>query len=405
MDANNEAARLLLQGLTQEHPAMVANKKLRERESVEENKGFIAGVIGVGAGGGNTAHLLTSAEYATAALNTTQSDMKDINVHVKLAIKGIDGSGKDPNFSSSEFKRVGKEILAEKSLQQVLNNDIIFVIGTGGGGTGTVVSIMVAGFLKNEFPNKTIILVGLLGSIKEDRQEQRNMRAFLSNLETKAKVAGCPYMLFDNNRVKNKMGDDIYTEVNQEAANAIRLVAKEYFVENARSNIDGRDYARLTSFGGLMSVLTVPNLQVSVADDKVDLVSRVQAAIDKSSAIVTKDPEAYGFFVNTHPEVYSNIDTTFDDIQNHIGRPTAGLVFKHLQNSTSQGPEFGIIMTGMEAPVDRFTMIERRIQEYENVKEKATLPTVDRDGTQLRLAGDSKEAPNSGTGSSFLDLF
>jgi cell division GTPase FtsZ len=401
--SQGEAAKILLDNLKEDHPAMLANKKLKERNTMVAEGKFIAGVIGVGAGGGNVAHLLTEYGYDTAALNTAQADMQDINVNTKIVIKGIDGSGKDRTFSATEFKRYYKSFFEDDRIKKLLEQDIIYIIGTGGGGTGTIVSIMVAGFLRNEFPNKTIILVGLIGNIKEDLVSQRNMLAFLSDLENKA--ADCPYMLFDNNRVKGKYGDDVFAAVNHEAVSAIRLLTREFLVENARSNIDSRDYARLTSHGGMLSVISIDKLSISVTEERVDLTSRVRAAMENSTAIVTRDPDAYGFFMNAQHEVYSMIDTTFDDIQNMIGRPTAGLVFKHLQDSTGQGPEFGIIMAGMASPLDRFMMIERRIEEYENATEKSKLPPIDRTEGALKLAGDSKRSDTTGTGGGFLDVF
>lgn len=395
---SNDAKNLLLESLKEESSILKAVNKEKERVNMGE---YIAGVIGVGAAGGNVANLLTEHGYYTAAFNTTAADMVDLNVHIAKAITNLDGSGKDRAFSSTQFKRSYKNFFNDPKIQELVKHDLIFVIGSGGGGTGTILSIMTAGYLKHEYPNKTIFIVGLLGSIKEDLISQRNMREFISDLEHKS---GCPYLLFDNNKVKNKMGDDVYAEVNQEAANAIRILSKEYFVENTRSNIDGRDYARLTSFGGLTSVISVNDLNISVTEENVDLKSRVVTAMNESTIVTTKDPEAYGFFMNTDSDLYKAVDTTFDNIQNEIGQPTAGLVFRHLQNYTNQGPEFAIIMTGMESPVDRFKMIEKRIEEYETVKPKNTLPKVEERQTSSKLAGDTSDN-DTGSGGSFLDQF
>lgn len=399
---SNEASSRLLEGLKEDQPARQAIQRMRGIDNMTKK---LAGVIGVGAGGGNVAHLLTEYDYHTIALNTTAADMKALNVISKFAITGLNGSGQDRNYSSTQFKQYYKSFFEEEQMQALLAHDLIFVVGTGGGGTGTIVSVMVTNFLKREFPNKTIIAVGMLGSLKEPRQSQENMRDFLSDLETK--LAGAPYMLFDNNRVRGKVGDDVYEAVNQDVVNAIRLLTKEYFVENTRSNIDGRDYARLTSFSGLLSVVTIDKLNITVADETVDLVPRVKTAMDNSTAILTKDPSAYGFFMSTHNDIYRQIDTTFNDIQDIVGRPSEGLVFKHLQqrsDSIKQGPEFGIIMTGMAAPVDRFKLIEARIAEETIQKEKDRLPEVQRNSNKLTLAGDGS-SDKRGSGQDFLGEF
>jgi len=393
----NEAAKILTESLKENVSKIQAKKDQPFQMKMK------ASVIGVGAGGGNIAHLMTKYGYDTAAFNTTQADMVDLDVKHKVVIKGVNGSGKDRAFSATEFKRSYKAFFDHDGIKQLMKNDLIFIVGTGGGGTGTIISVMTAAYLKSEYPNKTIVMIGILGSIKEDLISQKNMREFMSDLENKLEV---PYLLFDNNRVKNKIGDDVYDQVNNEIVNAIRILSKEFFVENSRSNIDGRDFARLTSFRGLMSVVAIDNLNISVSEERVDLVSRVRNAIENSTVITTEAPDAYGFFMNTDPEVYSLIDMTFDDVQNEIaGIPTSGLVFRHLQNRSGEGPEFAMIMTGMSAPIARFKMIERRIAEYENVKGKERIPVVERESEgPLRLAGDGK-SDGTGKGVSAFDNF
>jgi hypothetical protein len=379
--------------------------------AIKENQGKIkmkmgnsgmripAGVIGVGAGGGNIAHLMSSYGYLTAAFNTAEADMADLRVGAKVTMKNVNGSGKDRAFAATEFKRSFKSFFEHDMIKEILDNDLIFIVGTGGGGTGTVISVMIAGYLKNEYPEKTIFAIGILGSIKEDLISQKNMKEFISDLENKT---NCPYMLFDNNRVKNKFGDDVYDTVNQDVVNSIRILSKEYFLENSRSNIDGRDYARLTSYTGLTSVVSVDNLNISVADEDIDLIQKIKQSADNSSAIVTQNPDAYGFFMNTSINVYSRVDTTFDDVQLKMGKNLGKPVFKHLQNSSGNGPEFAVIMTGMQAPIERFNLIEKRIEEYEKVTEKNLIPSVERDSSALKLAGDGRKTDVTGKGDSFL---
>jgi|HigsolmetaAR203D_1030402.scaffolds.fasta_scaffold00207_32 Cell division GTPase len=378
--------------------------KIRARKG-EFQMRMSTSVIGVGAGGGNIAHLMSDYDgYMTAAFNTTEADMIDLNVKHKIVIDGVNGSGKDRAFSAMEFKRSYKTFFEHPGIKELMKNDLIIIVGTGGGGTGTIISTMVAAYLKSEYPDKTIILIGILGSIKEDLVSQRNMLEFMSDAENKLEI---PYLLFDNNRAKNRVGDEVYEKVNQDIVDAIRVISKEFFIENSRSNIDGRDYARLTHFKGLMSVVTIPKLNISVSEENVDLVGRIQAAIENSTIITTESPDAYGFFVNADPEVYNLIDTTFESVQTSIaGIPTSGLVFRHLQNNSGEGPEFAMIMTGMAAPISRFKMIERRIAEYENVKEKERLPEVERSSSSpLKLAGDSKSDKGTGKGFSALEQF
>lgn len=391
--SNNNAAELVHQSVMSQASKIQAKKS----NGMKIN----AGVIGVGAAGGNVASLLTQYGYDTAAFNTTESDMVGLTVGAKIVMQNINGSGKDRAFASTQFKRSYKTFFAHNYIEKLVENDLIFVVGSGGGGTGTILSVMIAGFLKSEYPNKTIIAVGLLGSIKEDKISQENIREYMSDVETKLNT---PYLLFDNNKVKGKVGTDVYTAVNDDAVYAIRVLTKEFFIENNRSNIDGRDYARLTSFKGLMSVIPIDDLNISVTEESIDLVSRLNIAAENTSAVVTGNPEAYGFFMNVSSEVYSSVDITFESVQKQFGYPTSGLAFKHLQDESDNGPAFAMIMTGCESPLERFKMVSRRIEEYEATKEKATLPHVDRKTTSLNLAGDDSSS-ETGAGAGFFDSF
>jgi len=399
---NNEAGNLLLEGLQENQGKIEAKKVMNGRVNTMGKKKSLAGIIGVGAGGSNLAHLLTAEGYQTAALNTTVADMTGIDVNIKLALTGLNGSGKDRQFASEEFKKSYKNFFTHEQILDLINsNNLIFVSATAGGGTGTILAIMVAGFIKDEYPTKTVVVVGLLGNLKEDKISQQNMREFLSDMENK--IPNCPYMLFDNNRVVDKIGDGVYDTVNHEAADAIRLLSKEFWIDNTRSNIDGRDYARLMSYGGLMSVTSINNLDISVSDSTILLEPKVVAAMQQSTAIVTNNPEAYGIFMNVNSEVYNSIDTTFDAIQNIKGRPQSGLVFKQLQNTSGFGPQFAIIAVGLAAPAERFKMIEKRIEEYSKVLDKTRLPSVNR-AESVKLAGDPHGA-TSGNGSGFMNNF
>ena len=139
--------------------------KIRARKG-EFQMRMSTSVIGVGAGGGNIAHLMSDYDgYMTAAFNTTEADMIDLNVKHKIVIDGVNGSGKDRAFSAMEFKRSYKTFFEHPGIKELMKNDLIIIVGTGGGGTGTIISTMVAAYLKSEYPDKTIILIGILGSM------------------------------------------------------------------------------------------------------------------------------------------------------------------------------------------------------------------------------------------------
>lgn len=403
MNKNDEVGKLLMESIVEHKKIKDAEKTTNKGEvpSMETTKKkSLAGIIGAGAGGSNVAHLLNAYGYDTAALNTTVVDMTELNVGTKITIQGLDGSGKDRKYAETEFKRSYKSFFShDRIVKLIQNNDLIFVIATAGGGTGTILSVLVAGYIKKEFPNKNVVLVGLLGSLKEDKISQENMCEFLSDVSNKLQ---CPYMLFDNNRVTNVVGDDVYEAVNNEAVMAIRFLSREFMVENTRRNLDGRDYARLMSFPGLMSVTIIQNLGISISEPVLMLDDKVKAAMSASTAIITSTPDAYGVFMNVPPEIYTKVDTTFESLQNIIGKPTSGLVLGHLQNETV-GPQFGLITTGLEAPLMRFEAIQKRIKEYSVTKQKASIPEVTK-GASVKLAGDTGIS-NTGAGDDFMGSF
>lgn len=321
-------------------------------------------VLGVGQGGGNVTTIMTQRNFPTVAINSSLLDLEKVDAVKTIHIKNVEGSGKNSDRALEMFLESPKEILkgALKLIDEV-EPETIFVVGTGTGGTGSGMVAPITASLRRIYPNKLVIAIGILGSIKEDALAQTNAKNFIKDLEEQTNA---PYMLFDNDSVQGSL-DDVYDKVNTYIADAIESVDGYMYDSSESGNLDRMD--RFTTFKpGRISVTRVNEVTTSIANDT-DVDAEIIRAIESNHQVQVGDlVQSYGIYLSSTDR--SKFDENFIKVQNHFGE---GLVFKHLQDANDVAPELLVIMAGLDAPLQRYSLIEKRIAEYKG-KERKGLP-------------------------------
>jgi hypothetical protein len=346
-----------------------SNKIIINKEEIIMNN---VGVITTGGGAANCCTLLTGKKYLTMAYNTTEDDMYGVEATITMVPENLGGSGKQADFATAEFKKIHKKFF-EVFDEHFKEKKYIFIISTTCGGSGSGTAPMLAKLLRMSYDDKHIIVIGLLGSIKEDMQSQRNLLKFITAVDTKSDV---PYCLFDNDASKFTNIDDIYNDINHEVMQAIRIISGEYYTPNNRQNIDKRDKSRLFENPGRFCISSF-NINNS-ANIEAEMIENIKAVkcIPPSNYQVDK----YGVYLNINEDLYDNIDANFPKMIYEIGRKE-DVCFKHLQSRTDSDnvdcPDVAIIITGLEPPIERMIAVKRKIDDYEKFKSsKRTLADV-----------------------------
>ena len=165
------------------------------------------GFVGFGQMGGNIAKSIHVKEYLVMAANTAQSDLDSLDIPEKCKYHILGGYG------SSKERKKAKQLLAENNCENfdLLINEIkerftdcqvIFLIGSSGGGSGSAIVPAVKMRLQAE-TDKIICVVTCIPDDNASMKEYMNCYEFFQELET-IEGGGATFAI-DNNKNKEKL--------------------------------------------------------------------------------------------------------------------------------------------------------------------------------------------------------
>ena len=326
-------------------------------------------LIGIGQCGGNIAHKARNEGFLTCAINTSKEDLAHCKTDLKYEFKNASGSGKERIRSKNifisnldDFNNFFKDNF--KSIKNVV------IVASSAGGTGGGSSPMCARFLKDNYPNKNIFLIIVLGSIFEDIKSQENMLSVLEEV-SKSEVN---YLLFDNDSGEDK--------VDKEVINAVKFISRQYFVESSVSNIDIVD----------MQKLYIENKRMIIVEGKFD--KKISNTIDLNQQMINAinsstqpksivNPMSYAIFIsNKFDKQFKgykelDMDKEFRSLVNEFGEPYE--IYKHFQSGPDEAPDFVVCITGLGDCVDRYSLINDRVSEFnERLNESRKLSDINK---------------------------
>ena len=170
---------------------------------VKERYGF----VGLGQMGGNVVKSIHAKGYSVMAANTAQSDLDGLDIPEEFKYHILGGYG-----SSKERKRA-KQLLAENNYENfnLLINEIkerfkdcqvIFLIGSSGGGSGSAIVPAIKMRLQAE-TDKIICVITCTPDDNASMKEYMNCYEFFQELET-IEGGGAAFII-DNNKNKEKI--------------------------------------------------------------------------------------------------------------------------------------------------------------------------------------------------------
>jgi cell division GTPase FtsZ len=232
------------------------------------------------------------------ALNTSIEDLsaaKMIDPARKFKFQTIHGAAKNRNAAFEAFKSEYSRFIA--NVKSGLTNDsniddydIIFVISSGGGGTGSGIAPVVSRMFRREFPNSYIVPVIVLPSIYERGIAQQNALDCLKEFEATEAEAADPnwtpftIILADNSRIDRDLVEEKYNIINKEIVSNIKRLIKC----DKTSRISNMDVADRKSMFSDPGILVIGSATVDMTDES-PMLAAIKRAIDKTpmSADVT----------------------------------------------------------------------------------------------------------------------
>ena len=210
------------------------------------------GFVGIGQCGGNIVEQFEG-EYNAFYINTSLEDLQTLKSNNYYHIKEANGSNHNRNKAINYMKNHYKDIV-ENILNKFNENEIIYLVFSTGGGTGSGISPLLLELLSSNCKNKVFGAVCVLPDINEPVNVQTNAYNCMIQL-SKIKSIGSVFVLDNSKNNKEAVNKEFYTAFN----NVINL--PNY--TSKKGNIDTAEVKEMLSMRGIANISVFENNDVS----------------------------------------------------------------------------------------------------------------------------------------------
>lgn len=289
--------------------------------------------IGIGQCGGNIVSLFESIGYHSMYINTSSADLNSINGKIKYQIPASMGCGKDRNrainFAKNSYNDIRKLIDNKFSTQ-----DIIYIVFSASGGTGSGISPILIDILSTFNPNKQYNVICVMPSVKESIRCLSNTVETVEQLQEIESLQSAIFL--NNNSRPNKLN------INAEFLDLFDRVVN-MTIEDQRGIIDMVDLEKLICCKGSSIILNLDEL-------------------DNDNSIFFKSQGCKFLGI-------TSIDEYDDSLLNSYGMPED--IFKGYNDDYNLA-----ILTGFEYPIEYINQLSIIIEEYKNNKNKPSIEEI-----------------------------
>lgn len=325
------------------------------------------GVIGVGNAGNQvvaTAYT-RNANLDLFAVNCSDTDLKTLPTDIPKALIG-DGRGAGKNRESSKqfLATAIAEFIKEEDVKNFISNlDVLFIVSSTGGGTGSGISPILTKVIQSVYPTVYVIPVGILSALKEGLSTHSNSLEYLKELyENLDKPT---YMLYDNGAFSDLPSNVMMEKINNRIVDDLIVLSGYYNYITKYSSIDDRDFLNIIKTPGRLVIGSTGDFREKDIDetsvenlllDDIRTGGHVELQKDK---IVNR----IGVIANMNEVVASKFDGMVPDIQKVIGNPIES--FEHIAiNEDRKLPNrVFIVISGLTKVSDRITEINDRVND------------------------------------------
>ena len=330
------------------------------------------GVIGIGNTGNQVAALAKERlNVPVIAINSSEKDLETVPDTIpKKLIKDKDGlsngAGKDRLLAKKYLKDSVMNIIKdEEVLKLVTPLDVVFIVSSTGGGTGSGTAPMLYKILSSILHDVKIILVGVLPVNNEALSAHVNTLQYLEELYTV--LENPTYMLYDNDKLADMPSYQIMQKVNNEIVSDMDVLRCTYNYTTKFDSIDDRDMTRLISFPGRIVVSRIEDFKekdcdnVSIEDMIINDLKRnthVEAQRDKKIM-------ASGIITNLSQALTEEFDNNVPKVREFSGEPLHAFNHIYVNEDRKQANNVFLIMSGLTPVNDKINLISDRIEEIE----------------------------------------
>lgn len=353
-------------------------------------------IVGIGNAGNQVAELAKKTKGIEGiAINSSEKDISTVSAVKAIVIGDEKGAGKDRNIAKEFIQKSARKLLSEPEFTDVIvNNEVIFVVSSTGGGTGSGMAPVLTDVLTRVYPTKRFILVGILPPIKESIAAQQNTIEYLKEMRN----FNPTYMLYDNNTRADLPTSEMMLAINRQIIEDICVIRGDYQHATPYNSIDEKDMLKIVETEGRLVIASVHNLKEKDIDEKSiedrlieNLRTNTHTELERDQII-----KRLGLIVNLNDKLLKSLDTNLPKLKEIIGEPVEGFEHIYVNNDDSQENLVLTLLSGLSVPDDRIEKIIQRIDEataqLTKVKESSILDEAQTDFLdQLRGSETSKK--------------
>ena len=330
------------------------------------------GLIGIGNCGNQVVSLAKETkDIPGIAINTSDKDLENVKNLTVFKIGSSKGAGKSRDKAKAYVKQMMKQLLSqEKFKSHIDENDVVAVVASTGGGTGSGISVMLTHLLSTMYVDKRFILVHVLPSLKESLAAQQNTIEYLKEMNN----FNATYMSYDNGCKDGLPSNVMMKQMNEEIVEDLAVIRGDYLLSTPFTSIDEEDLTKILEVPGRLVVHRVYDIKEKDIE-KVGIEDMlIQKLTDTTySTELHNDNRVMkmGVILNVTEKLSNKIDTNFTEFKNQIGNPIEG--FEHvaiIEPSMNLKNRVIVISSGLSLPEDRIEKINERIQEILDEIEK-----------------------------------
>lgn len=211
--------------------------------------------------------LLQNSEDDEYVVNENSEDDVEGNLTTKTTTNrnAKRGAGKDRKLAKVFLKNTAKNLISDSRIVELLNSvDVVFIISSTGGGTGSGTAPMLANIINSVCPEVKTILIGVLPVNNEALSAHVNTFEYLNELCES--LQDQTYMLYDNDKLAGLPSYKIIETVNKEIVEDIRVISGYYNRVTKFDSIDDRDMMRLIGFPGRLMISRVTGFSEKIVN-------------------------------------------------------------------------------------------------------------------------------------------
>lgn len=348
------------------------------------------GVIGVGNAGNQVASLSKELLGMQAvAINCSEKDLETLPDTIdKLLIGDAKGAGKVRKDAKLFLKDKIMNLLNSDIILSMMENDVIFVVSSTGGGTGSGIAPVFADILRKTFPDTQVILIGILPTLREVLSTQANTLEYLEELYSSDVQP--TYMLYDNEKYAKQPTHTMMTSINESIVRDLEVLSGKFQTTTKFTSIDEKDMSKITGTPGRMVVFGVRDLKESLLDDKTVDELLVDAAKTTTHVGFQRDLKVHriGVITNCNERIMQTIDNDMPAVKAYIGTPIEEFEHVVVNEDSRAANNVFVVASGLSKINERIRRIKDRVEEIQS--EQARF-----DEAEDELAGYNVKALNS----------